>query len=410
MWCWYRMATPICFRLLVQAARWAASRAACTAGSSNAIKMPMMVMTTNNSTRPSPPANLFCETSAFLLVHDSALPCAVYSMAGRQPPYYHHPDRIRNSPLWGVGGDWWPVGSGQWAVGSGQSAVGSGQWAVGSRQSAVGSGQWAVGSGQSAVGSGQSAVGSRRGLATSAPPGFIDMLLGWQLYCHPRGDSATIAPTKPVISAPSGTSRWPLSTPHYPLPTIHSPLSTAQTIHLSTIHCRLPTAHCRLPTAHCRLPTAYCPLPTAHCPLPTAHCPLLQRPRAFAAAWSRSLTMKAWKSQPWLDQPEPSHVPAGRFSSAPSVCACQIGPVVGLVWAWMAEEAQCYAAPFISFPMLVGVFARPEIVAAARYGQYRTSADDRAVGRVGGCRGSRGAALLQLCFRRRSLFERQSGE
>ena len=33
---------------------WAASRAACTAGSNSAIRMPMIVMTTRSSTRVSP--------------------------------------------------------------------------------------------------------------------------------------------------------------------------------------------------------------------------------------------------------------------------------------------------------------------------------------------------------------------
>ena len=70
-----------------------------------------------------------------------------------------------------------------------------------------------------------------------------------------------------------------------------------------------------------------------------------------------------------LGQPEPSHVPAGRFSLG-GFCLClAVGPAVGLIWAWLAEEAQSYAAPFILFPMLVGVFAGLSIVATARYGQ-----------------------------------------
>jgi hypothetical protein len=44
------MAMPICLSLFAQRARRAASRAACTAGKSNATKMAMIVMTTNNST------------------------------------------------------------------------------------------------------------------------------------------------------------------------------------------------------------------------------------------------------------------------------------------------------------------------------------------------------------------------
>ena len=46
-----RIARPICFRLLAQADRRAASRAACTAGSNKAIRMPMTVMTTRSSTK-----------------------------------------------------------------------------------------------------------------------------------------------------------------------------------------------------------------------------------------------------------------------------------------------------------------------------------------------------------------------
>jgi hypothetical protein len=40
--------------LLVHCERLAASRAACTAGSNKAIKIPMMAMTTNNSTKVNP--------------------------------------------------------------------------------------------------------------------------------------------------------------------------------------------------------------------------------------------------------------------------------------------------------------------------------------------------------------------
>ena len=44
-------ARPICFRLLVHCVRRAASRAACTAGSNRATKMPIMAITTSSSTR-----------------------------------------------------------------------------------------------------------------------------------------------------------------------------------------------------------------------------------------------------------------------------------------------------------------------------------------------------------------------
>ena len=45
---------PICFKLLVQLLRKAASRAALIAGNSRAIRMPMMTITTSSSTRVNP--------------------------------------------------------------------------------------------------------------------------------------------------------------------------------------------------------------------------------------------------------------------------------------------------------------------------------------------------------------------
>ena len=52
-------ARPICLRLLQHCDRRAASRAACTAGNNSAIRMPMMVMTTNSSTSVNPARPLF---------------------------------------------------------------------------------------------------------------------------------------------------------------------------------------------------------------------------------------------------------------------------------------------------------------------------------------------------------------
>jgi len=72
---------------------------------------------------------------------------------------------------------------------------------------------------------------------------------------------------------------------------------------------------------------------------------------------------------PVLDQPDASPVPAGRFSRGGFCLALGVGPVVGLIWAWVAEEAQSYAAPFILFPILVGVFAGLTIVGLARFTQ-----------------------------------------
>ena len=53
-----------CLRLLEHCIRRADSRADCTAGSNNAIKMPMIVMTTNNSTSVNPRRNATRETGA----------------------------------------------------------------------------------------------------------------------------------------------------------------------------------------------------------------------------------------------------------------------------------------------------------------------------------------------------------
>ncbi len=50
----FNTAREICFRLFVQLERRAASRADWMAGSSNATRMPMMAITTNNSTRVNP--------------------------------------------------------------------------------------------------------------------------------------------------------------------------------------------------------------------------------------------------------------------------------------------------------------------------------------------------------------------
>ena len=48
------MARLACLRLLAHCDFLAASRAICTAGSNNAIKMPMIVITTSNSTNVKP--------------------------------------------------------------------------------------------------------------------------------------------------------------------------------------------------------------------------------------------------------------------------------------------------------------------------------------------------------------------
>ncbi len=72
---------------------------------------------------------------------------------------------------------------------------------------------------------------------------------------------------------------------------------------------------------------------------------------------------------PPLDQPEAAHVPAGRFSLGGLCLGMAVGPAVGFIWAWMAAETQTYAAPFLLFPILVGVVVGLTIVGAVRFAQ-----------------------------------------
>lgn len=70
-----------------------------------------------------------------------------------------------------------------------------------------------------------------------------------------------------------------------------------------------------------------------------------------------------------LDLPATSPTLEGRFSRIAFLLALAISPVVGAVWAWAAEAAQCYVAPFLLFPVLVGVFAGLTIVGLIRFAQ-----------------------------------------
>jgi hypothetical protein len=72
---------------------------------------------------------------------------------------------------------------------------------------------------------------------------------------------------------------------------------------------------------------------------------------------------------PFVKQSQALHVPRGRFFLGRCCLALAAGPVVGLLWAWMAEESQSYAAPVILFPILIGVFAGMTIVGVTRFGQ-----------------------------------------
>jgi hypothetical protein len=67
------------------------------------------------------------------------------------------------------------------------------------------------------------------------------------------------------------------------------------------------------------------------------------------------------------DRSAPSPIQAGRFSWIACLLAVIVGPVVGLVWARVAEAA--YLAPFLLFPILVGVFVGLTIVGLTRFAQ-----------------------------------------
>lgn len=70
-----------------------------------------------------------------------------------------------------------------------------------------------------------------------------------------------------------------------------------------------------------------------------------------------------------LDRPNASPVQDGVFSPIGLIAALAVGPVVGLAWAWMAETVQFYVAPFLLFPVLVGVFTGLTIVGLVRFAQ-----------------------------------------
>ena len=70
-----------------------------------------------------------------------------------------------------------------------------------------------------------------------------------------------------------------------------------------------------------------------------------------------------------LNRPDATPVDGGRFSWKGFLLALAAGVAVGLVWAWEADAVQVYVAPFILFPILVGIFAGLTIVAVARFAQ-----------------------------------------
>lgn len=75
------------------------------------------------------------------------------------------------------------------------------------------------------------------------------------------------------------------------------------------------------------------------------------------------------ETMPPRDQPEPPPIPAGRFSPGKFCLGLALGPLVGLLWAWVAQETQSYVAPFVLFPILVGVLVGLTIVGTARFAQ-----------------------------------------
>lgn len=71
---------------------------------------------------------------------------------------------------------------------------------------------------------------------------------------------------------------------------------------------------------------------------------------------------------PPRDQPELPPIPAGGFSPGKFCLSLAVGPLVGLLWAWVAQETQSYA-PFVLFPILVGILVGLTIVGTARFAQ-----------------------------------------
>jgi hypothetical protein len=59
----------------------------------------------------------------------------------------------------------------------------------------------------------------------------------------------------------------------------------------------------------------------------------------------------------------------GRFAVKGLLLAILVAPAFGLVWAWVAEVAQAYAAPILLFPILLGLFAGLSIVGLVRFAQ-----------------------------------------
>ena len=60
---------------------------------------------------------------------------------------------------------------------------------------------------------------------------------------------------------------------------------------------------------------------------------------------------------------------AGNFTWSGLLTAIVAAPLFGLIWAWAAEVAQCYAAPVILFPLLLGVLTGLTVVALVRLTQ-----------------------------------------
>ena len=64
----------------------------------------------------------------------------------------------------------------------------------------------------------------------------------------------------------------------------------------------------------------------------------------------------------------PSELRGGFSWTGLSIAVC-MAPLIGLVWAWIALVVQFYSAPFLVFPMLVGVFVGLTVVGLVRFTQ-----------------------------------------
>jgi hypothetical protein len=65
----------------------------------------------------------------------------------------------------------------------------------------------------------------------------------------------------------------------------------------------------------------------------------------------------------------PPHAEEGQFSWLGLLLAIVVGPLFGLIWAWIAQVVQSYAAPLILFPLVWGIFSGLSVVVLMRFAQ-----------------------------------------